>query len=224
MRGYLDTLAMPELSLDEPTRGRYLSIISDETSRLERLIGDLLDLARLEGGGGTLRIEDVPVASLFDRVAARHGWACEEGGITLKASIDPGAEAVSGDRDRLEQAIQNLAANAIRYAPRGSTVRLASRSADEGVAISVEDEGVAGIPEDHLPHIFDRFYKADQSRGFDRAQGPPSTVEGRAVSGGSGLGLSIVKAIVERLGGRIAVVSRPGRTVFEMVLPRQARA
>jgi signal transduction histidine kinase len=106
---------------------------------------------------------------------------------------------VKADRDRLEQALQNLAANAIRYAPRGTTVRLRATAAP--ARLSVEDEG-PGIPEEHLPHIFDRFYKADASRV--------------GVSGGSGLGLSIVKAIVERHGASLTVSSRPGRTVFEM--------
>ena len=247
MRGYLETLAMPELTLDDATRSRYLKIIGDETARLDRLIGDLLELARLEGGGGTLRSASVTVAELFDRVKARHERACEEAGISLDASIAPGAETVTGDQDRLEQALQNLAANAIRYAPRGSAVRLSARvqphggtefpsepaspsldgardgpehaegpklaSRGEGggtdVVLSVADEG-PGIAAEHLPHIFDRFYKADAARA--------------GVSGGSGLGLSIVKAIVERQGGRLTVESRPGRTVFEMTLPRSRRA
>ena len=85
MRGYLETLTMPELALDEATKGRYLQIIGDETARLERIIGDLLDLARLEGGGGTLSIADVPVSDLFDRVAARHERACERQQVTLVA-------------------------------------------------------------------------------------------------------------------------------------------
>ena len=205
MRGYLETLTMPELALDEATRGRYLTIISDETNRLERLIGELLELARLEGGGGSVHIDTVPIAGLFDRVTARHERATQSAGVTLETEIAPGAETTIGDRDRLEQALQNLAANAIRYAPRGSTLRLAARPVDGGVALSVEDEGAEGIAAEHLPHIFDRFYKADASRA--------------GVKGGSGLGLSIVKAIVERHGGRISVTSRPGRTVFEMVLP-----
>jgi signal transduction histidine kinase len=209
MRGYLETLTMPEVPLDEATRARYLAIVGDETQRLERLLGDLLELARLEGGGGTLRFDEIAVAKLFDRVVARHERACADAGVTMAVSIDSGAETVRGDRDRLEQALQNLAANAIRYAPPGTRVRLASTAAAAGVALSVEDEG-AGIAAEQLPHVFDRFYKADPSRAFDTA-------------GGSGLGLSIVKAIVERHGGTISVSSRPGRTVFEMVLPRGAR-
>src|SRR5262245_811734 len=202
MRGYLETLTMPELALDEATRARYLGIIGDETARLERLIGDLLDLARLAGGGGTLYLDAVPVAQLFDRVIASHGPACESVGVSMAAAIDPSAETVTADRDRLEQALQNLAANAIRYAPSGSTIGLSARAQGEGrVAIAVEDEG-EGIPAEHLPHVFDRFYKADASRA--------------GVSGGSGLGLSIVQAIVERHGAQIAVISRPGRTVFEI--------
>ncbi len=205
MRGYLETLSMSELKLDDATRARYLAIVSDESNRLERLIGDLLDLARLEGGGGTLRIEPVPVSELFDRVVARHERASQDAGVTLEATIDPGAESIAADRDRLEQALQNLAANAIRYAPRGTAVRLRARPTDAGITLSVADDG-PGIPPDHLPHLFDRFYKADASRA--------------GVSGGSGLGLSIVKAIVERHGGTVAVVSRPGQTVFELVVPR----
>jgi len=204
MRGYLETLAMPELSLDDSTRNRYLAIISDETNRLERLIGDLLELARLEGGGGTLTLERVPVDELFDRVAARHEPACRAAGITIDASIGAGAGTVTGDRDRLEQALQNLAANAIRFAPAGTSVRLTAGRRGDRVAIAVEDSG-AGIPPEHLPHVFDRFYKADASR--------------EGVSGGSGLGLSIVKAIVERHGGAISVASEPGKTIFEVVFP-----
>jgi len=226
MRGYLETLAMPELTLDDATRTRYLKIIGDETARLDRLIGDLLELARLEGGGGTLRTSNVAVAELFDRVKARHERPAQEAGISLEASIAPGAETVAGDQDRLEQALQNLAANAIRYAPRGTAVRLSASPAgtevpdgDGGhwrgrrlpagteVTLAVADEG-PGIAPEHLPHIFDRFYKADAARA--------------GVSGGSGLGLSIVKAIVERQGGRLTVESCPGRTVFEMTLPALA--
>jgi signal transduction histidine kinase len=213
MRGYLETLSMPELALDETTKARYLQIIGDETARLERIIGDLLELARLEGGGGTMIMSDVAVADLFERVAARHERACEQQQVTLVQSIEPGAGLVRGDRDRLEQALQNLAGNALRYTPPGSTLRLSAARADGAVALSVEDEG-PGIAPEHLPHIFDRFYKAESSRTVTWSADAGES----AASNGSGLGLSIVKAIVERHGGKISVESRPGRTVFRFTL------
>jgi signal transduction histidine kinase len=216
MRGYIETLRMPEFGLDAPTRERYLGIVADETARLERIIKDLLDLARLEGGGGELDIETVSVTQLFDRVSARHERACRDGGVALRRSVEPGAENVRGDRDRLEQALQNLAANALRYAPSGTIVELRARPyrvteafglERSGVRISVTDEG-PGIAPEHLPHVFDRFYKAETSR--------------QDASGGSGLGLSIVKAIVERHGGTISVTSQPGRTTFELTIVSQS--
>jgi two-component system, OmpR family, sensor kinase len=207
MRGFLETLTMPDLSIDEGTRSRYLGILGEETSRLERIIGDLLDLARLEGGGGSFVVGDVAMAPLFERVRSRHERACADAGVRITTSIAPGAEAVEGDPDRLEQALQNLAANAVRYAPRGSAIALSARSSEGGVVLAVSDEGPAGINAAHLPHVFDRFYKAEASRAVD------------APSSGSGLGLSIVKAIVERHGGRLSVASRPGRTVFELAMP-----
>lgn len=204
MRGYLETLTMPELGLDDVTRTRYLQIVGDETARLERLIGDLLDLARLEGGGGTLTIEAVPVADLFARVAARHERTAQEAHVDLRTDVGPGADVVRCDRTRVEQALQNLAANALRYAPVSSTVTLAARREGDRLVIRVSDEG-PGIPPEHLPHVFDRFYKADPSRTA-QAGGPS----------GSGLGLSIVKAIVERHGGAVSVASTPGHTEFEL--------
>ena len=210
MRGYLETLTMPELQLDARTHARYLGIIGDEMHRLEQIIGDLLDLARLEGGGGELVMEDVSVEELFARVRARHEPACREAGVAISTSVNPGAEIVHGDRTRLEQALQNLAANAIRYAPPASTVELDASLVDNDVAMTVTDAG-PGIAPEHLPHVFERFYKAEPSR----------TSPGQVLVGGSGLGLSIVKAIVERHGGRVTASSRPGRTVFTLTLPNQ---
>ena len=146
MRGYLETLMMTEMQLDEPTRARYLGIVADETSRLERLIGDLLDLARLEGGGGTLAVETIAVEQLFARVSARHERACTDANVTMQTIIEPGAETVRGDRDRLEQALQNLAANALRYAPRGSEIELRARPVSGGVAFTVTDHGPGIAP------------------------------------------------------------------------------
>lgn len=206
IRGYLETLQMTELDLNPDARQRYLAIVGAETERLERITGDLLDLARLEAGGGALTLAPVDVATLFTRVIERHERAAAETGVLLSSHVDPAADTVVGDAGRLEQVLQNLAANALRHTPQGS-VELRSEPRADGVAILVRDSG-AGIPPEHLPRVFDRFYKADEARGAD----------GR----GSGLGLSIAKATVERHGGRITARSDPGReTVFEIVLPRR---
>ena len=203
MRGYVETLSMHELQLDAATRERYLHIIDEETRRLENIIGDLLDLARLEGGGTVFRRERVDVRALFDRVAMRHERELAARGIALVRDAGTGAEFVAGDRDRLEQVLQNLAANALRHTPDGGAIALTAAPVPEGVRITIRDSG-PGIPPEHLPLIFDRFYKADAAR--------------RAASG-SGLGLSIVKTIVERHGGTVTARNDTG-AVFEITLPR----
>ncbi len=208
IRGYLETLSMPDMPLSADTRQRYLGIVSDETTRLERIVRDLLDLARLEDGGGSLHIESVPVADLFARVVARHEIPAREASVRVDVQIESGVTRVRGDRDRLEQALQNLTANALRYAPQGSAIELGARITSAGVTLSVTNAG-PGIAAEHIPHLFDRFYRADSSRA--RA--------GDAAPSGSGLGLSIVKAIVERHGSAIAVESGPGRTVFQFTIP-----
>jgi signal transduction histidine kinase len=210
MRGYLETLSMPELSLDVGTRARYVGIVSEETRRLEHIVGDLLELATLEGRGDSLELQDVPIENLFGRVLARHERDASAKHITLASSIAPGAEIVVGDALRLEQALQNLAANAVRHTPAGGRVELGAELDGGHVVLTVRDSG-PGIAAEHLPMVFDRFYKVDPSRAHDAA--------------GSGLGLSIVKAIVERHGGTIAVSSIPEKgTIFTIRLPAESDA
>ena len=210
IRGYVETLGMAELPLDHDTRARYLDIVEQETHKLEAIIGDLLDLARLEGGGDRVKAEPVAVEDLFKRIADRHEPSLRERGITLQIDIAPQTPRVLGDAGRLEQALQNLAANAIRHTPQGGTVGLIAAPASDGVHITVRDTG-PGIPEEHLPHVFDRFYKVDASRS------------GTAVPSGSGLGLSIVRAIIERHGGTVTAANRPdGGAMFELHLPAAA--
>jgi signal transduction histidine kinase len=179
-----------------------MGIVTDETHRLEQIIGDLLDLARLDGGGMTLRRERADVEQLFNRVAERHERELTERDITLETHVDAAARSIVGDADRLEQALQNLAANALRHTPDEGRIRLTAERAGSDVILTVRDNGT-GIPAEHLPHIFDRFYKADASR---------------KAAGGSGLGLSIVKAIIERHGGTVMARNENG-AVFEMRLP-----
>src|SRR5688572_12895162 len=205
MRGYLETLSLHAQSLDPETRERYLAIIRDETLRVEHIVGDLLELSRLEGGGESFDAQDVPLEDLFGRVVARHGRAAEEKGVEIATNIAPGAEIVTGDPMRLEQALQNLAANALRHTSKGGRVELSATYENGAIVVTVTDTG-SGIAPEHLPHVFDRFYKVDPSRAGETA--------------GSGLGLSIVKAIVERHGGAVAATSRPGGgTTFTLKFP-----
>jgi len=208
IRGYVETMAMTDLALDDATRQRYLKIVGDETERLEHIIGDLLDLARLEGGGGTWKHEAVSVPLLFERVLHRHEPALRAKSITLDQHVAPAVGAIQGDPNRLEQVLQNLAANALRHTPEGGRIGLSADIADGGaIRIVVEDSGT-GIPAEHLDRVFDRFYKVDVSR------------TGTTLPSGSGLGLSIVQAIVERHGGTIAASNTPGGGArFEILLP-----
>lgn len=208
IRGYVETLSMPDVPLDDATRHRYLGIVTEETERLERLVGDLLDLARLEGGGLSMQRLLVPVDGLFQRVVDRHGPLQRDLGLVISCEVVPADLHVCGDGTRLEQALQNLAANAVRHTPQGGTIRLRARVEGESVLITVDDTG-PGIPEEHLGRVFDRFYKADASR------------TGTTTPSGSGLGLSIVRAIVHGHDGTVSVENLPhGGARFTMQIPR----
>jgi two-component system sensor histidine kinase BaeS len=205
IRGYAETLALPQFLPPSAEGQRAVKVIHEEGARIERLVQDLLDLARFEAGGLSLTLDNVDVDELLERVTERHARAAEEKQVRMV--VDPQDEDIRlvGDAMRLEQVMQNLASNALRHTPPGGMVRLGAARTPDGVRLSVSDTGV-GIPAEHLPHVFDRFYKADQSRS----------------QSGSGLGLSIVKAIVERHGGTATVRSQPGiETVFEISLPNR---
>jgi two-component system OmpR family sensor kinase len=209
MRGYVETLRMSEVGLDAATRERYFETIERETLRLDRIVQDLLDLARLEHGVGPLNARWFAIGRVFEHVIARHEHEAQACGIAVRPTIEDEADQTWADPDRIEQAIENLFANALRHTPAGGAIELAARADRDAVVLSVVDSG-EGIAADHLPYVFDRFYKGDASRTNN--------------SGGSGLGLSITKAIVVRHGGSIQVASVPGRTAFTIVLPQQPDA
>jgi signal transduction histidine kinase len=209
MRGYIETLRMPEVALDADRRDRYFETIDRETRRLERIVRDLLDLARYEGGGVVLQRRLFDIERLFENVAGRHEREAHTKGVAIRIHVDAHADQVVADPDRVEQAIENLVGNALRHTPAGGTITLSATHADGVATLSVSDTGV-GIAAEHLPHVFERFYKVDTARAAD--------------STGSGLGLSITKAIVERHGGTIGVTSQPGQTTFTVVLPQSAVA
>lgn len=208
VRGYVETLTMDDVALEPETKRRYLRIVKEETEKLETIVRDLLDLARLEAGGGAFSPGVVPVERLFARVADRHERALCQKHIELKTEIGPGAELVWGDQDRLEQVFQNLAANAVRHTPDGGRIELAARPDGARVRLTVRDTG-PGIPPEHLDRIFDRFHKVDAARSA------------ADTDTGSGLGLSIARAIVARHGGTIqAANAADGGAILEVVLDR----
>ena len=205
MRGYIETLRMEGMSTDPAARQRYLATIERETLRLDRIVKDLLDLARLEQGGVTLDVRLFAIRRVFDHVIARHEFDAEARRVSIDAAVTDDADQVLGDPHRIEQVVENLVANALRHTPDRGSIELRAESANGAIVISVADSGT-GVPSEQLPYVFDRFYKVDEARTNG--------------SGGSGLGLSIAKAIVERHGGTIGLASQPGRTVFTITLPQ----
>jgi signal transduction histidine kinase len=205
MRGYIETLQMPELGADVERRARYFATIERETRRLERIVSDLLDLARYESGAGAIDARVFSLRRLFEQVAARHEREARERRITIHLAVPEAADQMTADPHRLDQVVDNLVVNALRHTPTGGTIELGATAGDDQVCLSVVDSG-EGIAPEHAPHVFDRFYKVDSSR--------------RGGSSGSGLGLSIVKAIVEQHGGTVGIESAPGRTEFRIRLPQ----
>jgi len=178
--------------------------MAGQAERLGRLVGDLLELARLESPKVRLTCEEVDLADLARGVLESLRRDAEAAGVDLRAgSLEP--VLVVGDGLRLEQVLVNLVTNGLRYAGAGRTVRVdVSREGGEA-RLRVADDG-PGIAPEHLPHLFERFYRVDRSRSRR--------------GGGTGLGLAIVKRIVELHGGSVSVVSRPGEgTTFEVRLP-----
>ena len=190
----------------EPDEVRaYGGYIFNDADRVNRLIGDLLDLDRMESGRMSIRTADVDINEVLSDSIARAGSSPS---VEFKSDLDPRLPIVVGDRDRLVQVVSNLVNNAVKYSPDGGTVTLSSR-AEEGFAlVSVTDTGV-GIPPDEISHVFERFRRVRSGA----AQSIP----------GTGLGLTIVKQIVEMHGGKIWVESAVGHgSAFHFTLPLAA--
>ena len=192
IRGYVEALS--DGDADEDERRRFLDIIARHTPRMERLVKDLLRLARLDAGQETLALIACDTRHLADTVIADATPAAVERGQRIEVAIGPGAETVRGDPAKLHDALRNLVANAITYAPEHSTIRFGAERATSRVAISIADEG-PGIPDEDLSRVFERFYRVDKSRARD--------------PGGTGLGLAIVKHLVELHGGTVRAENGP---------------
>jgi signal transduction histidine kinase len=195
IKGTVETLE--DGAVDDLTgRGALLESMQLETDRLIRLVNDLLVLTRADAGKLDLRLQPVDLAALAAARCEVFSRMAVEKHLTIQATGGESAPVlVMGDEDRLIQILDNLLGNAIRYCREGGRVEVRLSRGEGSVVCSVSDQG-SGIDADHLPHIFDRFYRVESSR--DRQ------------SGGAGLGLAIVKALVAAQGGQITARSQPG--------------
>lgn len=183
---------------------RHLETIRDQTRLLARIVDDLRTVSLADARALPLRHEVVAIGPLLASIAQDLGARAAAAGVALASDGGPGV-AVAGDPDRLRQAVVALADNAIRHTPPGGRIRLEARAPGTSAVIAVVDSGPGIAPAD-LPHVFERFYQADPSR--DRA------------TGSSGLGLAIVRAVVEAHDGRVRAANDPGGGArFEIELP-----
>lgn len=206
VRGYHEAIADGVLPADRATFER----IDAEISRIERLVDDVGRVSSAEERGLGLHIRRVAVGDLLGVAARAAALAFDAKGVRLTLGPDASARSVFVDPDRMQEVLANLLENALRHTPTGGHVQLSARSATDGVAIAVRDTG-DGIAAEHLPRVFERFYRVDDGRS-------------RGV-GGSGIGLAIARALTEAHGGRIRAESAGiGKGAsFVVTLPAKGR-
>ena len=178
---------------DRKTALDFLHRIRGDVSRMTSLVEELLELSSLESGQMPVHLAPVRVEDVIDEIVERSHFAASSKGIELVSHTQPSLPYVMGEQRRLEQVLTNLVENALRFTPEGGTIALNARREDDSVTITVSDTGV-GIPREHLPHVFERFYKVERSRRDD----------------GTGLGLAISKHLVQAQGGDISATSVEG--------------
>jgi two-component system, OmpR family, phosphate regulon sensor histidine kinase PhoR len=204
LRGYIEVLFdEPQTSREELTR--ILSIMERHSKRLQRLVDDLLSLAQLESSQAQLELSVVRMDELFNNLI--RDWKEKLAGKNLKIIVDLPSEALTlrADGTRLEEVLHNLLDNAVKFSPENGEIRLRGTRYGSNVVLSVADTGI-GISKEHLPRIFERFYRADKARSREL--------------GGTGLGLAIVKHIAQLHGGRVEAESELGSgTTIRIVLP-----
>ena len=204
IRGYVEALA--DASPDEGRR--FLEIVARHTMRMERLVRDLLRLARLDAGQEVLERVPCSVDSLFNAVETDAAELLSARRVTVERRIAPDASTVAGDPAKLQDAFRNLLENAANHSPEGGRIVMESRRERSRILISVADDG-PGIPPSDLQRVFERFYRVDKARTRDGKD-----------PGGTGLGLSIVRHLIELHGGRVYAANRRERgAVFTIELP-----
>jgi two-component system phosphate regulon sensor histidine kinase PhoR len=209
IKAYAETLLDGGALHDEEVNVKFLRGIEEQADRLDLLIRDLLSLARLESGQDAFRHAPMHLSPFFRRCAESHRARAEAKGLDYAAKVSPDAESatVVVDEEAVRQILDNLLDNAIKYTHEGGHVLAELRlSGVDEVVLVVADSGI-GIPREEQQRVFERFYRVDKGRSRE--------------VGGTGLGLSIVKHLVQSLGGRISLISRPGKgSAFSAYLPR----
>ena len=207
VQGFSEALA-DDLISQPAERHETAQLIGREVQRLRRLVADIQQMSSLESGQVKLDLAPLDFSSLVDETVAVLTPECEEAGITITNEIDPAAPLVVADSDRIAQVLLNLLDNARRHTPTGGKIAVSAQCKAQMLLVLISDTGV-GINSQDLPHIFERFYRADRSR--------------TGKTGGSGLGLSIVKAIIVAHGGNIEAESTPEQgTRITFTLPLAA--
>jgi len=207
IRAAVDTLEDGALD-DRAAAAVFLSRINSEVERMAQLVSDLLELSRMESGQVSPVISPVHLHVLAIEAAQRLSGKAGEKGLNVCLRVPSGLPAAMADREMVLQVLSNLLDNAIKFSPHGGTITVAADQCQGKVAMTVTDEG-PGIPAEHVPHIFERFYKVDSSRA----------------QGGTGLGLAIARHIVLAHGGDISVSSEEGRgSSFTFLLPSAPQA
>jgi len=184
---------------------KTLQVMLTQTERLGRLVEQLLDLSRLESGEVPLHREPVELGPLVARVLSEIGVSRQVGDVHLESTVADDLPPLDVDAERIHQVLFNLVDNAVRFTPPGGAVTVGARRRDGGIELRVADTGV-GIAPEHLPRLFERFYRVDPARSRD--------------DGGTGIGLAIARSVVEAHGGHITASSEPGRgSAFTFDLP-----
>ena len=203
LRGYLELMQEGVIRPDE--QGRYVGVMLDDTLRLNRLVEDLLDLARLHSGQVTLRVVPVDAAEAWTRAVDQLQWQLQSSGVELTVAPAAGLPAVAADPDRLVQVLANLLENAVRFTPPGGRVTLSVAPVGEHLRFAVQDTG-PGIPWEEQARVWERFYQVEKAR--------------TPRSGSAGLGLAIVRELVQAMHGQVGVESEPSRgATFWFTLP-----
>jgi PAS domain S-box-containing protein len=205
IKGYAETLRREDADWDRETMHESLEVIAEEADHLTQLIDSLLEASRIQAGGLKLEPTDVHLPRLAEKVV--DGFSTQTDIHTFEIDFPPDFPPVWGDPDRLREVLSNLVSNAVKYSPEGGSVWVGGRIDQTGVTVYVADQGI-GIPPEEQGRIFDRFHRVET--GLHRR------------TEGTGLGLYLVKAIVEAHGGRVWVESSPGRgSIFMFALPRK---